>query len=183
MKVPVQIVFRNMRKSNSVEQAVLKRVERLESFCDCITRCRVTIELPHRHHRQGNLFQVGIEISLPGKQISINRENEKNAEYKDFEVALRDAFDSARRKLEDYMRIRRREVKSHEAPVQAHISELFPENGYGFLETPDGEQIYFHANSLVNEQFNRLQIGRKVALVQEQGIEGPQASAVKVLEK
>src|SRR6516165_6609222 len=112
MKLPLQTVFRNMKKSEWIEQAVQERANKLESFCNRITRCRVTIQMPHRHHHQGNLFQVRIEMTVPGREFVVNQECDEHAAYQDFNVALRDAFDSARRQLENYMRRRRGSVKS-----------------------------------------------------------------------
>jgi cold shock CspA family protein len=183
MKLPLQIVFRNIKKSGWIEQLVQERATKLDSFCNDIMRCRIIVEMPHRHHRQGNLVLVRIEITVPGKEIAVNREAAGHASYEDINTALRDAFDSAKRQLEDYVRRRRRAVKSHTPAPHARIRQLVAEDGYGFLETPDGREIYFHANSLINEKFDQLAIGREVAFVEEQGDKGAQASTVRVIKK
>jgi cold shock CspA family protein len=98
-------------------------------------------------------------------------------------VAVRDAFDVARRQLEDFVRHQRGDVKSHETPPHARVSKLFPEGGYGFLETPDGREIYFHRNSVLHEGFNRLKINSEVRFSEEMGEKGPQASSVTLIGK
>jgi cold shock CspA family protein len=88
-----------------------------------------------------------------------------------------------RRRLEDHSRRQRGSVKTHEGPPQARVSRLFPEEGYGFLETPDGAEIYFHRNSVLGAGFDRLEIGAEVRYVMEQGEKGPQASTVIIVGK
>jgi cold shock CspA family protein len=116
---------------------------------------------------------------VPGKEIAVNREPPRHTAYKDLEVAIRDAFDSARRQLEDYLRRRRGFVKTLEAAPHARVNRLFTDDDYGFLETPDGRAIYFHRHSVLHEGFKRLKIGAEVTFVEEEGKKGPQASTVK----
>ncbi len=61
------------------------------------------------------------------------------------------------------------------------MSKLFPD--YGFLETSDGREIYFHCNSVLNNGFEKLQVGTHVHFAEEQGNEGPQASTVTIAER
>jgi cold shock CspA family protein len=98
----------------------------------------------------------------------------------DLYVAIRDAFDAARRRLEDYAGRQRGAVKSHEERHRARVSRLFPEEGYGFLATPDGREIYFHRHSVLHPGFDRLAIGTEVRFVEESGEKGPQASTVAI---
>jgi cold shock CspA family protein len=109
----------------------------------------------------------------------VTREPSQHTAYRDIQVALRDAFDSARRQLEDYVRRQRRDVKAHEIAPHARVSQLFPKEGYGFLTTPDGREIYFHRHSVLHDEFDQLQIGTEVTFVEEEGKKGPQASTVR----
>jgi ribosome-associated translation inhibitor RaiA len=106
MKLPLQIAFRNLSHSEAVEEAVREKAEKLDEFCDRIMRCRVVIEVPHRHHEHGNVYQVRIDLTVPGEEIVVSREAPKHVPDKDVHVAIRDAFDAARRQLEDYVRRR-----------------------------------------------------------------------------
>ena len=69
-------------------------------------------------------------------------------------------------------------VKTHAAPVHGKISQLLED--YGFVETPDGQEVYFHKNSVVDADFYKLEIGNEVRLViaEDEGAKGAQASAV-----
>lgn len=115
MQVPLQIAFLNMSRSEAVEAEVRKRAARLERFFDHMTGCRVVIEAPHRHHRHGKLYDVRIDISVPGAELVVNRSGPKNQAHEDVYVALRDAFDAATRQLQDYVRVMRGDVKNHDA--------------------------------------------------------------------
>jgi cold shock CspA family protein len=95
-------------------------------------------------------------------------------------LAIRDAFKAAGRRLEDYARRQRGDVKSREARPLAKVSQLFPDKGYGFLATADGRDIYFHKGSVLNRAFGRLRVGTTVSFVEEQGDKGPQASTVRI---
>jgi ribosomal subunit interface protein len=178
MKIPLQVVFRHMEPSEALEQKIREKADKLERFVDYIMRCRVTVEAPHQHHHQGNLFNVKIDITLPGDEIVVSRHPDENHAHEDAHVAVRDAFDAARRQLEDYIRKRRGKVKKHELVPHGIIKELFPYEDYGLIETSDGREIYFHRNSVVDENFDKLQEGDHVHFSEEEGEKGPQASTV-----
>lgn len=114
MRIPLEIVFRNMDRSDAIEARVQEKAEHLERLSENITRCRVAVEAPHRHHHRGKLYKVGIEIGVPGKQLVINHSGPIDHAHEDVYVAIRDAFAAAMRRLEDHLRIRRGNVKSHE---------------------------------------------------------------------
>ena len=97
------------------------------------------------------------------------------------EVAADDQRRAMRRQLQDYMRRVQGQVKVHEEQPTGHISQLFPQDDYGFLEAADGTEIYFHRHSVLGDRFDALKIGAAVRYVREQGEEGPQASTVEPL--
>jgi cold shock CspA family protein len=69
-------------------------------------------------------------------------------------------------------------MKVHEGSPHARVTKLFPEEGFGFLETPDGREIYFHENSVLDSGFSALEIGTEVQFVEELGDKSPQATTV-----
>jgi ribosomal subunit interface protein len=183
MQIPLQITFRDMQSSAAVETRIRERAAELDQYYDRIMRCRVVVHAPHRHHHQGALYHVRIDLTVPGGELVVNREPAAHHAYEDVYVAIRDAFDAAQRQLADYARRQRGAIKAHEAPPVARIAKLFPEADYGFIATPDGAEIYFHRNSVVNAGFERLEIGAEVEFVEEPGEKGPQASTVRVIGK
>lgn len=108
MRLPLQITLRDMPHSDALEQDIRNRVEKLEQFHPHLMGCRVTVEMPGKHKHQGKDFNVRIDITAPGHEIVVNREHGE-----DIYVVLRDAFDAARRQLEDYNQKQRGEVKKH----------------------------------------------------------------------
>jgi ribosome-associated translation inhibitor RaiA len=94
--------------SEAVEAAVREKAAKLDEFCDDIMSCRVMVESPHRHHHTGKLYHLRIDLTVPGDEIVIKRDPSEDATHEDVYVVIRDAFDAAKRQLEDYVRRRRR---------------------------------------------------------------------------
>ena len=111
----------------------------------------------------------------------VRREPQQHQAHEDPYVAVRDEFDAAKRQLEDYSRRRSQRVKRHSSNPTGHITEIEPMMGFGRIGTDDGRDIYFHRNSVINADFDSLDVGMQVQFVEEAGDEGPQASTVKVI--
>jgi len=198
MQLPLQITFRNMEPLAGVEESVRAETEKLETFYKQVMGCRVAVEVPHGHHRKGNLYHIRIDLTLPGEELVVKHEPslskgirqaggaemkkrlEVKVPHRDIHLAIRDAFKIAGRRLQDYARRQRGDVKTHEAPSIGRVSKLLPGEGYGFLITLDGREVYFHERSVLNRGFRRLKVGSKVSFVEEQGEQGPQASTVRI---
>ncbi len=178
MQVPLEITFRGMDRSEAVEAEIRKHVDHLEHFCDRITSCHVTLELPHRHKTHGKEFEVRILVAVPRRELVVSHRPGKDETHTDAYIAIRHAFKAMRRELEDYVRETRGDVKSHESLPHAKVSELFPLEDYGFIKTHEGRRIYFHRNSVVDGRFDELDIDSEVSFVEEMGDKGPQASTV-----
>jgi cold shock CspA family protein/ribosome-associated translation inhibitor RaiA len=185
MQVPVQITFRHMDSSEALAARIRGRTEDLERFFDRIISCRVVVECRHQHHRQGNLFHVSVELSVPGREIVVGRDPASHHAHEDAHVAARDAFDAVRRLLEDYARERRGDVKLHAVPDHGRIATLLAERDCGFIVTANGAEVYFHRNSVANGGFDKLAIGDDVRFVVQhsESAQGPQASTVVPLGK
>jgi len=177
MAIPLQITFRNMTPSPAVRARIREHVEKLEHIHDRIMSCRVVIRSPHRHHRKGHIFHVSIDAKVPGSEVAVNRDPGEHHAHEDVYVAVRDAFDALARRLQDVARRRRGDVKVHEAEAHGRISRVFPD--YGFIASSQGDDVYFHANSVENDGFARLQIGDEVRYSVEIGEKGLQATVVK----
>ena len=178
MNFPLQIAFRNVEPTPDLEAAVRRRADRLDRFCDHITGCRVVIDLPHQRHQHGNQYHVRLDITVPGDELVVNREPAGHTAAQNLEAALGEAFDTAGRLLEDYVRRRRHDVKVHVGPPHARVRVVGQDDG--FLETADGREVYFHRHSLVGADFDRLLPGTEVTFVEEPGDKGPQATTVRV---
>lgn len=183
MQLPLQITFRNLDRSEAIEAKIRERAEKLEKFFDHITSCRVVVEAQHKHHEHGNHFHVRVDVTVPDGEVVANREPDEHHSYTDVYVAIRDAFDATRRQLEDFGRRQGRQVKAHEVPPHGRIAELHLDEDYGRIETPDGRLVYFHRNSVVDADFDKLPIGGEVRFTEEMGERGPQASTLHLVGK
>ncbi|MGQ9365751.1 HPF/RaiA family ribosome-associated protein [Azospirillum sp. ST 5-10] len=105
MQLPLQISFRNMHASDALEHTIRQKAAKLERVCDQITRCDVVVETPHHDRRKGRLYHVRIDLTVPGGELVV-RGDQSNAD-ENVRVAVRNAFDVARRRLEDFNRKRR----------------------------------------------------------------------------
>ena len=175
MIIPLQITGRDVELTEAIEESIRQKAKKLELFYDQIMRCKVVLEAPHRRQRKGVLYNVRIDIKVPDEELVIKKELNE-----DLYVAIRDAFDSARRQLQDYSKQRRGEVKYHEELPLARVSKLFPDKGYGFLTAADGQEIYFHQNSVLGDKFANLEIGTRVRYGADLGEKGLQATNVRV---
>ncbi|MCD6041569.1 MAG: ribosomal protein [Burkholderiales bacterium] len=108
MQIPLQISLHGISQSEALYDAIRDRAEKLERYYERIMSCRVVVELAGRHKHKGKEFAVRIDLKVPGGELAVTREHDE-----DLQVALRDAFDAARRQLEDYAREQRGDVKSH----------------------------------------------------------------------
>jgi cold shock CspA family protein/ribosome-associated translation inhibitor RaiA len=180
MPVDVQISFRGMAASPSVEAQVRHRADELWQFSDRVHACRVTLKAAHRSHRQGTIYEVRIELLVPGGELVVNRESGLDHAHEDMHVAVRDAFDAARRRLQDHKRRFDGRTKLHAGPSVGRVAQVFAERDYVFVETDAGQEIYVHRNAVADGSFDRLKIGDRVRYIidSEEGDHGPQASTV-----
>jgi ribosomal subunit interface protein len=107
MDLPLQITWRDIPPSEAVEADIREKAQKLEQFYDHIVSCHVVVEAPHAHHHKGKLYRLHIEIKVPGHAINVSRVPEQNHAHEDLYVTVRDAFDAARRQLQDYARLHR----------------------------------------------------------------------------
>lgn len=177
----LQITFRGLDGTEALKKNIEEKARNLERFYNKIESCRVVVESPGARHQKGGVYQVKIHLSVPGDDIIVSREPGTLGPHGDLYLAINDAFKEARRQLESYVRRRRRQVKAHEGAEQARVVRLFPDEGYGFLETPEGREIYFHENSVLNGGFRTLNVGAMVRFAEEKGEKGPQASSVSIV--
>ena len=121
-----------------------------------------------------------IDITVPDEELVVSRDPAKHHAHEDVYVVIRDAFDAARRQLQDYNNKRQQHVKHHEPESHGHVIRLIPMEDYGVIATPDGREVYFHRNSVLNAEFDKLEEGAEVRFNEESGEQGPQASTVLV---
>ncbi|MDP1736509.1 MAG: HPF/RaiA family ribosome-associated protein [Caulobacter sp.] len=180
MPIPLQITFEGgLEPSEALERRIRREAGKLERFHDRITSCRVAVIGRDRRRRHGDLYAVRLQITTPAQgDVMIDRNPPADHSHEDAFVAVRDAFNAARRRLQDHHRRMQGKVKVHEEPPHGRVARLFADDGYGFIESADGREIYFHRNAVVNGAFGRLAPGAPVRFAEVEGENGPLASTV-----
>ena len=153
MQVPVEIAFRHCEPSRGIRSEVARQVRHLEKFSPRVTSCRVVVTGPQTRRRRGGLFEVELRIAMP--------------EHNDIVVE---------REMRD-------QVKEHVETDRGRVTKFLAGEDYGFIESADGREIYFHRNAVIDGAFDRLKVGSEVAFVDEAGEKGAQASTVRLIGK
>lgn len=190
MQTPAEIDFQGIHADDHLRSCVNRNISTLEQRFGRITACRVVIRGPSERHRKGGAFEVSMRLTLPqGREVAIGRsegrvrEADTDNRLLDPVVAINDAFKRARRRLQDHARRMQGHVKVHDGPPIATVTRYNDATGFGFLETPDGREIYFHRNSVLDDGARHVAPGTRVTFFEEMGEKGPQASTVRVLGK
>lgn len=182
MKNEPHIVWKGLTPSPALDERIRKELAELDKTYRRITACRVVLETPHKHRRHGRHFAVKIELSVPGKVLNVTRDPDEQTTSSDPYAAVNDAFWAMRRQLEDYIRVRRGLVKQRgDEPHLGVVSKLVPEDECGFISDDEGEEVYFHKNSVLDGAWRGLDVGARVRFHPERGDRGPQASSVHVM--
>lgn len=185
MQVPLELAFHKLDHSDALEQTIRERADKLHRYFKKITSCRVRVEAENKSQYNTQNYRCHVELTVPGDDLVVSNDPGGGEEgHQDVYVAIRDAFDTAERRLKTYAEKLREDRKAEHrtGPPTGVVAKLFPTEGYGFIEGDDGRQIYFHQNSLINLEFTDLDVGTRVRFHEEQGNEGPQASSVKSAE-
>ena len=186
MRVPLEIVFKGIEHTDEIEALVREEADKLERVCTYMIRCQVAVEKRQQHQEIGNPYRVRIDITVPpGHELVVRREPSKGDMHDPLEIVIKHAFASAARQLHKLVEQQRGAVKTHpDQQVAAVVHKLFPQEGYGFLRTVDTqEEIYFHRNSVLHGEFERLAIGMGVRYTAQMGDKGLQATAVQIVDK
>lgn len=166
----VKIEGQHTQVDDDVKLMVTERLQALNDPYDDIVHVRVSF-IKHKRHNKGS-DEVRMFLTLSGKSISIKRQADT------LDEALNDALDVVTRQLREFREIRQHATKTPTPHPRGRIIRLFPEDGYGFIETESHQEVYFHENAVYHIAFDDLEVGMTVELSVEAGREGPQASHV-----
>ena len=188
MDVPPEIAYRNVEATDALKERIFAGIDRLEKVHDRIVSCRVMVEETNPGRRAGKLNHVRLDISVPDRDVVVNRDPPEHPASQDLHQAVDEAFDKAWRKLRDIKERRRdgeRPQQTRDLPPHGRVVRLLTdEKGvrYGFLTSRDGREIYFHENALAGLDYRDLEMGMEVRYAEREGDEGPQASTVAPLD-
>ena len=186
MQIRPEIKFHDVDRSRWVEDYIGERVQRLERFAEGITSCHVTLTQEQANHTKGNRYSVMVEVRLPpNHDLAVRKMKDIRDMPAQLPALINLAFGAIERQLKKTAALRRNEEKARADGEQPHgmVEKLFAE-GYGFIRTvEDDRQFYFHRNSVLHDDFERLAIGTEVRFTPQAGDDGPQASSVQVVGK
>jgi ribosome-associated translation inhibitor RaiA len=188
MQVPLEIAFHNIEKQDWAEAAIRDHVARLEGIYGRLTACRVRVDQRANNSNKTIPPVVRIEIGLPGrKDIVVAHEPDRlqlRFQAPDLHNAINEAFRIAERQLSQYKRrlVDRTAPVRHEAANEflGQVADIDPGGEFGFLMTKEGSLLYFHRNSVLSGEFEKLKRGQEIYYVESLGDTGPTAAKVRV---
>ena len=187
MQIPLELAFHHVDAPEGAENAIRDHVTRLERIFGRLTGCRIRVD--QRNQNQNGTIPpvVHIEIAVPGHDdIVVAHEPDhlqRRFQTPDLNNAINEAFRIAERRLSKFKsKLTDREAaQTHEAAheFRGQVAELDPASDFGFLMTKEGGMLYFHRNSLLSGDFDKLKRGDAVSYVEAVGDTGPIASKVR----
>lgn len=174
MDVQTTLAFKGIDRSPALEQAIGKRIRELTHLRSGLMRVHVIVSELGRHQQQGRHFSVHLDLHCKGRSndIAVTHRHDE-----DPFVALRDAFDAAKRVLQEDLHRTRGDVKQHAQTRRGRVARLDIEGGFGFIEDQEGHEYYFGRDNVANDSFEHLQPGQPVSFLEDSG-DTPQAKRV-----
>jgi ribosomal subunit interface protein len=169
----IQITIRDIPHTQALEAHIQQKAEKLSRYYQRIISCKVVIEQAQKHKHQGKLFNVRIDLVVPGAFLAANRKKNE-----DIYIAIRDAFHAITRQLENYACRQRGDIKHHKEINKGVVVRTFPEDGYGFIKGNDGSEYYFSMFNVCYPDFDHLQVGDVVEFLSIFADDGLQANRV-----
>ncbi len=175
MDVPPEIAFREVEPTDALKALILEGIDKLEKVHPRLISCRATVTdtTPGRH--SGNTYRVQLEMAVPNRTVIVDQSDPGAIEYQDVEQVIRQAFSIARNRLQEVKERSRGEVKRSELPPHGRVTRLLVSDEgvrYGFLESRQGRQIYFHEEALVDLEYDELEVGDEVRYAEAGGGRG-----------
>ena len=185
METPLQITFKGLESSPSVEALIRKRAAALERAHPRIVSCRVVVDVPHRSTESVKVpLEIAVEVGVPGRKTVFAKDATERHEMKtDYMAAINNAFEAVERQLTKITDVQSRDVKQHAATGESGvIVGLFPQQNYGFIEIKGSPDLYFTRYAVIGSDFDDLEVGMLVHVTRAmtEGPMGPQASSVRV---
>jgi cold shock CspA family protein len=189
LQVPLEIAFHNIEKSDWAEEEIRARVADLQRIYGRLTSCRVRIDQRAKDLTGAIPPVVHIELGIPGRSdLVVSHEPDhllRKYQRPELRNAIHEAFRIAERQLLDLKEQRedREQGVAHDSELQllGQIAEINPEEDFGFILANAGSLLYFHRNSMLAGDFDKLERGDEVHYVEDVGDTGPTATRVRVV--
>lgn len=176
-----EISFPDFSPSEAVKSDIEHYLLKLERIYSRITSCHIIVRAPVKR-RRSHVYHIHIHLTIPGEDLIVSHEPEKDQAHADIHVAIRDAFEALHRQLKE--RIRLRNKKTIIPPINHHIGTITrfdPYQGYGFIEDRFGREVFFHQNSLLYGSKTMLRPGLRVRFHEENGEKGNHVTSMTII--
>lgn len=190
MQIPLELSSRGFDLWPEIEAKIRQQVDRLDRFHNNINSCRVAVEKPHESPDSGNPYRVRIDVTVPPGHEIVAEKGLGDADlHDDLSTVVIEAFQAVERQLRELSgRQQEKVAPAAGSEKRALVVRLLHQEddeteGYGFLETDEGREIYFHENAVIHGDFERLAPGTEVRFEESMGDMGPQATTVQVVNK
>lgn len=164
MEIPLEITYREAAKNDLLEDLIRAKAPRLEEIQEDIVSCRISVERVQGHQRSGSPYRIRIVMCIPpDKELVVSPKPGAEEASEQLKTTVNRAFEAMRRQVVRQKEKQLGEVKTHaDAAVPGHVVRLNPGENFGFLRSLEGREIDFHRNSVVHDDFERLDIGTGV---------------------
>ena len=150
MEIPLDLTVRDMDNNDAIRTKIEQKTQKLATFYEHIEFCKVVVDIPQKHKHQGKLYNIHLELAVPGKKLIANQHPNE-----DLYVAIRDTYAALTRQLEEYVRRQRGDVKFHqEGRVFGKVAQVFPDAGYGFIKSGDDREFFFQRGNMVSAELS-----------------------------
>lgn len=188
MKIQPEITYRNIERSDAIDTLIAEKLAKLERLCDYMNRFEIVLEKINDRPKHGSPFRVGIDVTIPpNHELFAESHPQDQTQHVPLATVVREAFSKIERQVKDLTGRQRQFEHSNthsDIDTTAIVTKLFPEQDYGFIKTlDDGEEIYFHRNSVTHDDFDRITVGTGVRFTAVEGEQGLQASSVHIVDK
>lgn len=181
MESQVEITFKDIDHSDTIEARIRERVAKLSAMSENIRRCKVWVRAPHRRGNKPIAYVIDLSVQMTGTSLHVDHRPGDDDAHTDIYVAIRDAFNAMERQLRKWKEQHKGRPHLQETLLQGRIESLDGYADCGQIATTDGRLIYFHRNSVADDGYDSLNTGDEVELSVDtkDAEEGPHASFVR----
>lgn len=188
MKTQLEVTYRNLEHSPAIDTLIQEKFDKLERLCNYISSGQIAVEKINDRPNSGSPYRVRIDLRVPPNHELVGEAHpEDEKQHVPLDAVVRNAFSKVERQLKELTQRQREfeQSKTHQASDStAIVTKLFREDGYGFIKTlDDAEEVYFHQNSVSNDDFDRVEVGTAVRFLATEGDQGLQATTVHIVDK
>lgn len=173
----LHIEGQHIEVADDLRTLIADRLEKLNAHHGDVIHARVSLVKSH-HHQHGS-DEARIVLSMTRRKVL-----QATKVGKTIEEAINSSFDALQRELADY-RGKRRELDKQRlksakigSQLSGKVVQLITDQGYGFIDIGEEEEVHFVRHAVVGGAFDRLSAGMAVEVDVIEGPDGYEATRV-----